>query len=88
MLEPEGIAGSAGLLIICTMIARKRRLRRLKEKVQAKVGRIPRGKEREKAKKAEKAAKREKVKEKARILRKNRRTETEADPFLTNLRAG
>ena len=73
-------------LITFITLVRKDRLRRLKEKVQAKVGRIPRGKE--KAKKAEKAAKREKVKEKARILRKNRRTETEADPFLMNLRAG
>ena len=86
MPELEGSVGSAGLLIICTMIARKRHPRRLKEKVQAKVARIPRGKE--KAKKAEKAAKREKVKEKARTLRKNRRTETEAGPFLMNLRAG
>ena len=85
MPELEGSVGSAGLQIICTMIARKRRLRRLKEKVQAKVGRIPRGKEREKA---EKAVKRGKEREKARTLRKNRRTETEADPFLTNLRAG
>ena len=57
------------------------------KKVRVKTGKTLRAKARAKV---EKAVKREKEREKARILRRkrNRRNETEADPFLMKIRAG